>query len=153
MNIGDRIRQLREQLELTQEEVGNKIGVTKATVNRYETGEIDIKRTIAIKLAEVLNTTPSYIMGWELGFPSEEKEQHTKLDAIYETQNIISDLKHANNETFVMNGYNGQGAVTIQSPTENKYVLAGRGAVINITEAEFDALKVVLETMRPKNKN
>lgn len=65
MNIGNRIRQLREQLALTQEDVGNRIGVTKATVNRYETGEIDIKRTIAIKLADVLNTTPAYIMGWE----------------------------------------------------------------------------------------
>ena len=58
MNIGDRIRNLREKCSLTQEEVGKKIGVTKATVNRYETGEIDIKRTIAIKLADVLNTTP-----------------------------------------------------------------------------------------------
>ena len=48
MNIGDRIRNLREKCSLTQEEVGKKIGVTKATVNRYETGEIDIKRTIAI---------------------------------------------------------------------------------------------------------
>lgn len=65
MNIGDRIRQLRDSAGLTQEDVGNRIGVTKATVNRYETGEIDIKRTIAIKLAEALNTTPQYIMGWE----------------------------------------------------------------------------------------
>ena len=34
MNIGDRIRNLREKCSLTQEEVGKKIGVTKATVNR-----------------------------------------------------------------------------------------------------------------------
>lgn len=65
MDIGNRLKILREQAHLTQEEVGNKIGVTKATVNRYETGEIDIKRTIAVKLAKVLNTTPAYIMGWE----------------------------------------------------------------------------------------
>ena len=64
MDIGNRIRHLRERAGLTQEEVGQRIGVTKATVNRYETGNIDIKRTIAIKLAEILNTTPAYIMGW-----------------------------------------------------------------------------------------
>lgn len=65
MDIVSRLRSLREEAGLTQEEVGKAVGVTKATVNRYETGEIDIKRTIAIKLAQVLNAVPGYIMGWE----------------------------------------------------------------------------------------
>lgn len=64
MNIGQRIKQLREQANLTQTDVGDFLGVTKATVARYENGEIDIKRTAAIKLAKILNTTPAYIMGW-----------------------------------------------------------------------------------------
>ena len=49
---------------LTLEQVGDYIGVKKTTIQRYETEEIDIKRTAAIKLAEILNTNPSYIMGW-----------------------------------------------------------------------------------------
>ena len=65
MNIGLRIKSLRESNGLTQEELGKVIGVNKATVNRYETGVIDIKRTVAIKLAEALNTSPAYLMGWE----------------------------------------------------------------------------------------
>ena len=64
MNIGLRLKDLRETAGLTQEEVGNSIGVTKATVNRYETGEIDIKRTIAIKLGNLFDVPPAYIMGW-----------------------------------------------------------------------------------------
>ena len=51
MNIGDRIRNLREKCSLTEEEVGKKIGVTKATVNRYETGEIDIKENDSYKIS------------------------------------------------------------------------------------------------------
>jgi len=65
MNIGERIKSLRENRNLTQEQVGDFLGVNKATVQRYECGIIDIKRTTAIKLAEILGTTPSYIMGWE----------------------------------------------------------------------------------------
>lgn len=65
MNIGQRIKSLRENNGLTQEELGKAIGVNKATVNRYETGVIDIKRTVAIKLAEALNTTPAHLMGWD----------------------------------------------------------------------------------------
>jgi len=87
MNIGDRIRQLREDMNLTQEEVGKRIGVTKATINRYETGEIDIKRTIAIKLAGVLDTTPSYIMGWC------EVNQDIKIE---KSQNELSLLEQIN---------------------------------------------------------
>lgn len=64
MEIGARIKQLRERLGLTQEQVGEYVGVNKATVQRYESGEIDIKRNVAIKLAEVLHSDPAYIMGW-----------------------------------------------------------------------------------------
>lgn len=64
MDIGKRLKQLRDSNGLTQEDVGKLTGVTKATINRYETGEIDIKRTVAIKLAAVFNVSPAYIMGW-----------------------------------------------------------------------------------------
>ena len=55
MNIGQRIKALRELRGLTLEQVGNYLNVNKATVQRYETGDIDIKRTVAIKLSEILN--------------------------------------------------------------------------------------------------
>lgn len=61
---GRRIKALREARGLTLEQVGDFIGVNKATIQRYEIGNIDIKRNVAIKLAECLGTSPSYIMGW-----------------------------------------------------------------------------------------
>lgn len=64
MDIGSRIKALREARGLTLEQVGDFVGVNKATVQRYEIGNIDIKRNVAIKLAECLGTSPSYIMGW-----------------------------------------------------------------------------------------
>lgn len=64
MEIGSRIKALREARGLTLEQVGDFVGVNKATIQRYEIGNIDIKRNVAIKLAECLGTSPSYIMGW-----------------------------------------------------------------------------------------
>lgn len=64
MDIGARLKQLRELQGLTLEQVGAHVGVNKTTVQRYESGEIDIKRNVAIRLAEILHTEPSYIMGW-----------------------------------------------------------------------------------------
>lgn len=63
--IGDKIKTLRQHINMTQEELGDKIGVTKATINKYETGIItNLRRPIIEKLAMALDTTPSYLMGW-----------------------------------------------------------------------------------------
>lgn len=76
VNIGNIIKELRESNNLTQEALGKIIGVNKTTVNRYETGEIDIKRTTAIKLAETFDVPPAYIMGWS----TEKKGQQLQIE-------------------------------------------------------------------------
>ncbi len=83
MNIGQRIKSLRESNGLTQEELGKAIGVNKATVNRYETGVIDIKRTVAIKLAEALHTSPAYLMGWEEDIEKPPLEELAENDPVW----------------------------------------------------------------------
>ena len=63
---GERIRELRLSLGLTQEELGAKVGVKKAAINKYETGlVINLKRSILSALADVLHTTPTYLMGYD----------------------------------------------------------------------------------------
>ena len=64
MEIGSRIKALREARGLTLEQVGDFVGVIKATIQRYVIGNIDIKRNGAIKLAECLGPSPSDRMGW-----------------------------------------------------------------------------------------
>lgn len=63
--IAERIKMLRQGLGLTQQELADRIGLQKAAINKYETGRvINIKRENAVKLAEVLNSTPEYILGY-----------------------------------------------------------------------------------------
>lgn len=66
MTTGERIRQLRKEHSLTQEELGAKIGVKKAAIQKYEKGTVtNIKRDSLIKLAQILDTTPEYLLGWD----------------------------------------------------------------------------------------
>lgn len=66
MNIGERLKQKRREKRLTLEQVGKLIGVSKQTVQRYESGEIiNIPLTRLSEIARVLGTTPGYLMGWE----------------------------------------------------------------------------------------
>ena len=63
MNMGERIKQLRLQKGLTQEELGKYIGVQKSAIRKYEKGSVtNLKRSSIETLAKVFNVTPSYLM-------------------------------------------------------------------------------------------
>lgn len=71
MTIGEKIKELRISLDLTQEELAYAAGTTKQTIHKYETGIISNIPASKIKaLADKLKTTPSYLMGWEDATPS-----------------------------------------------------------------------------------
>lgn len=65
MNIGERVKQLRQQKGMTQEELASRLGYkSKSSVAHIENGR-DIPRSMVVRLADILNTTPSFLMGWE----------------------------------------------------------------------------------------
>lgn len=79
MTIGDRIKMRRMELGLTAEELGKILGKSRATIYRYENGEIEnLPTTVLEPLAKVLNTTPADLMGWE---DEKEEEEITTLAA------------------------------------------------------------------------
>lgn len=56
MGIGEKIRDARKAKGLTQEELGNLVGVQKSAIAKYENGRVvNIKRSTLQKLAEVLD--------------------------------------------------------------------------------------------------
>lgn len=70
MTPGERIRQLRREHGMTQEDLGKLLGIQKAAVNKYESGRVqNIKRATLIKLAQILETTPEDLLGWSADMP------------------------------------------------------------------------------------
>ena len=66
MNIGERLKELRLNKKLTQEDVGKIINVSKATIMKYEKGLVEnLKRSSIEKLAKYFNVAPSYLMCME----------------------------------------------------------------------------------------
>lgn len=65
-HIGSKIRQRREELGLTQEELATRLGYkSKSTINKIELGINDITQSKIIAFAEALDTTPGVLMEWE----------------------------------------------------------------------------------------
>ena len=64
--VGKNILKFRKELGWTQEELANRMGYkSKSTINKIEMGINDIPQSKIVKFAEVLGTTPAYLMGWE----------------------------------------------------------------------------------------
>lgn len=58
-----RIRDLREDHDLTQEQVAQILCVKQATYSRYESGAINVPVDVLIKLASFYQTSVDYILG------------------------------------------------------------------------------------------
>ena len=66
MELGEKIKKLREERRLTQEELGKRINSTKQTIFKYETGIItNIPLDKLTKIATALGCSPAYLMGWD----------------------------------------------------------------------------------------
>ena len=58
-----RIRDLREDRDLTQKQVAQMLGMSQTGYSKYETGENDIPTAVLIKLADFYQTTTDYLLG------------------------------------------------------------------------------------------
>ena len=61
--IFQRIRDLREDADKTQEEIAEYLNMSREVYRRYETGIREIPVWAVIKLAEYYGTTTDYILG------------------------------------------------------------------------------------------
>ncbi len=58
-----RIRDLREDKDMTQTALAKQIGMSQTGYSKYETGENDVPTSILIKLAALHGTSIDYILG------------------------------------------------------------------------------------------
>lgn len=64
MTMGDIIREERLKHKMTMEELGDRLGVGKSAINKWEKGYVqNIKRPMIMKMSEIFGVSPAYLMG------------------------------------------------------------------------------------------
>lgn len=97
MKPGNIIKNRRIEKGLTQDELGDLVGVQKSAIAKYENGVIEnLKRSTILKLSEALDLTPTQIMGFE----EEQNEIPDKFTTVKDAMEFLL------NQTVVM-GFNG----------------------------------------------
>lgn len=91
MTIGERIKARREALGMSVDDVAAELGKNRATIYRYENGEIKRMSVDVLKpLAEVLHTTPAYLMEWTDDPYDWDNDPDARMDQI--SSNIYDEL-------------------------------------------------------------
>lgn len=110
MKPGDIIKERRIELGLTQEELGEKIGVQKSAIAKYENGAVEnLKRTVIKKLSDILDLSPLQIMGLE-----DETRGHSNFTTAKEAVKWLL-------EQNVVMGFNGLDITTLSEEDQIAY--------------------------------
>lgn len=88
-DIGDRLANLRKEKHLTQEELAERLNISRASVYRYETGEIDFKVSILDKYSAEFGVSVDFLLS---GHNLDDRKQ--VLDLLDNLSKTISLLKH-----------------------------------------------------------
>ena len=138
MSLGNNIKYARKAAGLTQEDIAREIGVSKQTVQKYESGIITTISSDKIEIiAKLLRTTPAKLMGWE----DNTSAQSFKLFSPNVTDDVVTfpvlgSIAAGYNETAIED-WSGE---TIDVP---RSFLKGR------SKSDFFVLKVHGDSMYP----
>ena len=87
MTIGERIKKRRLELNMTQEQLANKLGYkSKSSINKIEMDSRNLTQPKIKLIADALKTTPEYIMGWNEVPNSGQKKQY------YEDAKMVQEM-------------------------------------------------------------
>ena len=68
MNLGNKIKKLRELKDFTQEHLAEKLGITQSNYSKIEKGTIDIQYSKLEEIAKILDVTVEDIIGFNMVF-------------------------------------------------------------------------------------
>lgn len=91
MLLNDKLKARRIELKLTMAEVAKLVGVSEATISRWESGDISNMRRDKIALyAKALNTTPLFVMGLDETTDNPNQEKQPKVTLTQRQNKIIN---------------------------------------------------------------
>ncbi|MDR1753416.1 MAG: helix-turn-helix domain-containing protein [Eubacterium sp.] len=94
LSIGNKVKQAREKMGLTQEQFADKFGYARTTLAKLEAGLRDFKSTEIIKLAEQLDVSCDYLLGrTRVAAPNDIKQKINELYGLDENSlDVLSNM-------------------------------------------------------------
>lgn len=138
MTVGERIKLRRKELGMNADDVARRIGKDRATVYRYECCKIEnMPIGVLEPLAQALDTTPAYLMGWEDEIPVNTELPTPNATSDFVTFPVMGEIA-AGYDSLALEDWNGE---TVDIPSS---YFKGRD------KSEFFVLEVKGDSMYPE---
>lgn len=82
--VGKRIKTIRKGLKMSQSDLAARLGKTLRTVQKYESGEIELSIAMVNEIADILSVSPAELIGYH--------KQEIRLDSLADVLNVIHQL-------------------------------------------------------------
>lgn len=99
--LGDRLRAIRKEYGLTQQNIADVLGVDRTTYTVYEGGSITPSPATLVKLSQIYNVTVGYLIGVEENHPELRKIPDEKQEKKLLSSDPISLLKKEEKELLL----------------------------------------------------
>ncbi|QNO15314.1 helix-turn-helix transcriptional regulator [Alkalicella caledoniensis] len=143
MNIGERIRSLRKERDLTQKELSKLSSISEISIRKYENGDRQPKQNAIFHLAKALNVNEGWLMGYDVPMEREENiilaEQSEELTSFIRYLESIKYLvrieKDMRDDESLTDGDNETFVVSLSKDKKT----------ISFTEEEFDEFQDIIK--------
>lgn len=82
--VGKKIKMVRKSLKMSQSDLAARLGKTLRTVQKYESGEIELSIAMVNEIASVLGISPAELIGYQ--------KQEIRLDSMADVLHVINQL-------------------------------------------------------------
>lgn len=165
----ERIKQRREELNLTQEELAKKLGYkSRSSINKIELGLNDLSQSKIVEFANALKVSPAYLMGWEHDNLDDKIRSLMKKIRIWlniDLENSLSNTDGRTDGKDIIKFENGNGPidygflinycksydidllkVLVDCNLDQEFTGPGTGFYSNLSEEEFKNLTTLKKT-------
>ena len=85
--IGNRIKDRRKELKMSQKDLGNMVGLTAATISRIEDGSRKLTQENITKFTQALEVSPDWLMGWN------DQPQISRIQLAQHVLNVLENMQ------------------------------------------------------------
>lgn len=146
-SMGNRIRRLRIENGFTQEELGEKVGLQKSAIAKYEKGNVEnMKRSMILKMSEVFEVSPSYLMALD----DMDETREFKKDSIVDLPYLGSVAAGLFEESYTTDNFLSVPSHILKEKPNHYFILKVNGDSMNRVIANGHFL-VVLDLNKTNN--
>lgn len=94
----NRIAELRKKAGMTQNDLGDALGVSQQTISKYESADINVPGDMLSKMGKLFKVTIEHILS------EDDREEHQKSDIRFEIMELYRNLDQYNRDTWIILG-------------------------------------------------